>query len=426
MSNISFQEYTFSSILQQKLEQKLKHEKSLVHANITIKNDNHDSTRTPSFFTYSDSNASCCKSPFSSPLLPLHTFFFLLSSLSPLSYLLFLSFLKNWVMLIVIANSSLSGCDDELELAKSRLDDIIGLYQNMAHVTSKYNTTNAPTLLSEQAWHRQFLQLMSDLTHHAEQLENFSTDMLNTETQVRQLLSLEKSIVERLHEQEKLYISRLEECHQVLGRQIELMNCLDEISHSLQDTRNSFDSSSSTTLCSTKHRHSLVSNSTRVNVQDTSLDTWIHRIRCELSLRIGGSASTGCVMHSFQHGSTTEWIVSGLGTATNFEPCKYTFHIRLGEHHPFRLLPKEEWISDDQVDQCQSEDCSTYFTLLQRRHHCRKCGHIVCQRHSMNRASLLNASDRLGWHRVCNHCFDELMEHNTIKQSTDSLMDHCK
>ncbi|KAI8373985.1 hypothetical protein EDC96DRAFT_498172 [Choanephora cucurbitarum] len=327
-------------------------------------------------------------------------------------------------MFIVVAHSSLSGYDDELELAKCRLDDIIGLYQNITKTTVKHNVANSHTILPEQEWHRQFLQHMSTLTHHAEQLEKFSTDLLNTEIQVRQLHLLEDSIVEQLHEQEKLYISRLEECHQVLGRQIELMNCLDEINHLLQGSRSSFDSSS--TLCPPRHRRSSLSNLARLDdVQDRAVDRWIHRIRCQLSLKIGGSVSTGYVMHSYQHKNAREWIITGLGTTVDFKPCRYALHIRAEEHHLFRLLPKEDWIPDDQIGQCQSENCSTRFTLFQRRHHCRKCGHIVCQRHSMNRAPLLNASKIPEWHRVCSQCFGELMDFSVIEHSKNSLIDHC-
>ena len=36
----------------------------------------------------------------------------------------------------------------------------------------------------------------------------------------------------------------------------------------------------------------------------------------------------------------------------------------------------QTWIEDDAVKQCFS--CSTYFSLFNRRHHCRSCGRIYC------------------------------------------------
>ncbi|KAI8880802.1 hypothetical protein K501DRAFT_149738, partial [Backusella circina FSU 941] len=50
--------------------------------------------------------------------------------------------------------------------------------------------------------------------------------------------------------------------------------------------------------------------------------------------------------------------------------------------------------------------CKVQFSLFQRRHHCRRCGLIICQRHSLNRLPLFsNRHDNAIWHRVCDSCF---------------------
>ncbi|KAI1898043.1 hypothetical protein AGOR_G00068260 [Albula goreensis] len=61
------------------------------------------------------------------------------------------------------------------------------------------------------------------------------------------------------------------------------------------------------------------------------------------------------------------------------------------------------WVPDSACDHCTG--CHAPFTLLRRRHHCRRCGKIFCARCSPNEAPL----PCLGQHtpvRVCNHCFN--------------------
>ena len=36
------------------------------------------------------------------------------------------------------------------------------------------------------------------------------------------------------------------------------------------------------------------------------------------------------------------------------------------------------WQPNNDTSQCSSINCNTLFTILTRRHHCRKCGKIYC------------------------------------------------
>ena len=56
-----------------------------------------------------------------------------------------------------------------------------------------------------------------------------------------------------------------------------------------------------------------------------------------------------------------------------------------------------------QVCQCCQ---STHFTLVNRRHHCRKCGRVVCGGCSSRTFVLSNISDKP--QRVCNTCYNRL------------------
>jgi len=68
------------------------------------------------------------------------------------------------------------------------------------------------------------------------------------------------------------------------------------------------------------------------------------------------------------------------------------------------------WIPDDKSDVCMV--CKkTQFTVLNRKHHCRNCGKIVCGSCSRNRNVLVNISTKPV--RVCDACFVELTNKNS-------------
>ncbi|PZC83176.1 hypothetical protein B5X24_HaOG208649 [Helicoverpa armigera] len=63
------------------------------------------------------------------------------------------------------------------------------------------------------------------------------------------------------------------------------------------------------------------------------------------------------------------------------------------------------WVPDNEASICMH--CKkTQFTVLNRRHHCRKCGSVVCGPCSSKRYILRGQSDKPL--RVCLQCFDEL------------------
>ena len=60
------------------------------------------------------------------------------------------------------------------------------------------------------------------------------------------------------------------------------------------------------------------------------------------------------------------------------------------------------WIPDIEAPKCMS--CSSNFTVVKRRHHCRNCGKVFCARCSSNNVPL----PKFGHNkpvRVCNKCF---------------------
>jgi len=62
------------------------------------------------------------------------------------------------------------------------------------------------------------------------------------------------------------------------------------------------------------------------------------------------------------------------------------------------------WIPDQRVTMCQV--CSNEFTLVNRRHHCRACGKVVCSQCSANKAPIKYRQYEAV--KVCSSCFDAL------------------
>ena len=69
------------------------------------------------------------------------------------------------------------------------------------------------------------------------------------------------------------------------------------------------------------------------------------------------------------------------------------------------------WIPDQRVTMCQS--CSTEFSLVSRRHHCRGCGKVVCAQCSASKAPLRYRQFEPS--RVCDNCYDAVERSKSIK-----------
>jgi hypothetical protein len=59
------------------------------------------------------------------------------------------------------------------------------------------------------------------------------------------------------------------------------------------------------------------------------------------------------------------------------------------------------WIPDIESSSCMR--CDEPFTVISRKHHCRKCGYVVCDRCSSNKA-IVHSVDRINKVRVCDTC----------------------
>ncbi|KAL0077851.1 hypothetical protein F4703DRAFT_1881574 [Phycomyces blakesleeanus] len=174
----------------------------------------------------------------------------------------------------------------------------------------------------------------------------------------------------------------------------------------------------------------------------TKID-WVYKARWEVAMLLGGGVGTGRVIHTFEgrlHG--VEMIIAGSGlTGQHPEEESFTGYrssrrqAGLQRHHymlhllprdrktRFVLLPKDQWVPDKEADKCQYEQishdtiqsCSTRFSFFQRKHHCRRCGSVICQRHSSNSLPLFHPHTFRNtgqWSRVCDMCFQDLVVPN--------------
>lgn len=85
-----------------------------------------------------------------------------------------------------------------------------------------------------------------------------------------------------------------------------------------------------------------------------------------------------------------------------------------GRHEQDPLLKSfspAKWESDTEAESCHS--CSVMFSLINRRHHCRRCGDVFCDSCSSQRAKLLLYSLREP-QRVCDKCSIEAPAENTF------------
>ena len=63
---------------------------------------------------------------------------------------------------------------------------------------------------------------------------------------------------------------------------------------------------------------------------------------------------------------------------------------------------REHWIPDDKVNKCES--CNAGFSLLKRKHHCRFCGHIFCDKCTSTKMELPEEMGYTTAERVCQKC----------------------
>lgn len=74
---------------------------------------------------------------------------------------------------------------------------------------------------------------------------------------------------------------------------------------------------------------------------------------------------------------------------------------------PIVAPSKKSWVSDDEVSVCMC--CNeTRFSMLNRRHHCRRCGRVVCKSCSQHMTMIKKRQER-----TCKDCYQHLQSSPT-------------
>ena len=103
--------------------------------------------------------------------------------------------------------------------------------------------------------------------------------------------------------------------------------------------------------------------------------------------------------------ASLEWPLSANYTASPWELALLSSHQLLVPLSAKSGSDLDEgrslWVPDKEAPDCHI--CRMPFTPINRRHHCRRCGSVVCAQHSLAKMIVprVNAKQRV---RVCDHC----------------------
>ncbi|CAM6063442.1 unnamed protein product [Sphagnum tenellum] len=78
---------------------------------------------------------------------------------------------------------------------------------------------------------------------------------------------------------------------------------------------------------------------------------------------------------------------------------------------------KQHWVPDEAATKCSN--CSVEFSAFNRRHHCRNCGDLFCDRCTQGRTALTAEPDAEVV-RVCDHCLAEVTQRLTNTKDTSN------
>ena len=79
---------------------------------------------------------------------------------------------------------------------------------------------------------------------------------------------------------------------------------------------------------------------------------------------------------------------------------------------------RAHWKLDENADICDAPECQKFFNFFERRHHCRRCGHVFCNTHSAHLVPLDQDAD---FHpegvpsRACRFCWNEYLKWDEVR-----------
>ncbi|KAI8065148.1 hypothetical protein BC940DRAFT_335041 [Gongronella butleri] len=247
-------------------------------------------------------------------------------------------------------------------------------------------------------WRARYMGLVLQMARHGDQLESFALQMSHAQRRLVHYHTMANALFQQYDQQEKYYETLLRSLTTTITTTTTVIAPPNSFSaSSTPDTSSPLISCPPTPVPQHRPRLSSASNSPRQSANMAETHELVHKARWYTGMMLGTDVGTGQVIH-VDHASLKDVcvIAAGFGILAD------------------NAMDQARWIADQDVVQCQCEadgkPCSALFTVVQRKHHCRRCGRVVCQRHSGNRLPLFESANPLAkWCRVCDQCFLHLL-----------------
>ncbi|XP_052213591.1 FYVE, RhoGEF and PH domain-containing protein 4-like isoform X3 [Dreissena polymorpha] len=116
------------------------------------------------------------------------------------------------------------------------------------------------------------------------------------------------------------------------------------------------------------------------------------------------------------NGNGSDWLAVFQQVTTDFHQKMKLGRLVSWESETAPEKPKPgtkapRWIKDDEVTMCH--ECKDKFTAIKRRHHCRACGEIFCNKCSSDRVFLQWENKE---NRVCKECYNQILGEENIQK----------
>ncbi|ORZ09272.1 hypothetical protein BCR42DRAFT_424089 [Absidia repens] len=260
------------------------------------------------------------------------------------------------------------------ELMKARLDILSDA------ISSKHHH-NPATIITSNNDHQPLIDLISGCIKHAERLEQLASAHLVSERHLRTVLlqaphhdhsdtdngnhdELDRKLTTWYHDQ-------IRQCVHLYEQQVfmteSLQDMLLDIQHYDPPTQPSPTSSSPLPekimppVLTTRWDFTC-SVASLLGIDD--MQDRIHAIKYQVGMFIGEGIGTGHFIHPPR---TSPAVLLPPSPPTRLSSPSPTFCV-----DQLTSLPKHRWVPDDAMQQCQVSTCSILFSLIHRRHHCRR------------------------------------------------------
>lgn len=92
----------------------------------------------------------------------------------------------------------------------------------------------------------------------------------------------------------------------------------------------------------------------------------------------------------------------------------------LDERYPKQEITQRHWVKNEDRQYCANRQCRVKFTLIERQHHCRRCGEIFCNeclKYQRRLSNLAHLDPEGKLYKVCQTCFEEGRDSDYIQSN---------